>query len=62
MYEFEILSQTMKVLVRGNAGQFLKEQFFVEWIVPSAKAVQDAAFLKYRATNWRDNTFVVLSI
>ena len=62
MYEFEILSQAMKVLVRGNAERFLKEQLFLEWILPSAKAVEDAAFLKYRATNWRDNTYMVLSI
>lgn len=62
MYEFEILSQTMKVLVRGNAERFLKEQLFVEWIEPSAKAVEDAAFLKYRATNWRENSFVVKSL
>lgn len=62
MYEFEILSPAMKVLVRGNAERFLKEQLFLEWILPSAKAVEDAVFLKYRATNWRDNTYMVLSI
>lgn len=62
MYEFEILSPAMKVLVRGNAERFLKEQLFLEWILPSAKAVDDAAFLKYRASNWRDNTYMVLSI
>lgn len=62
MYEFEILSQEMKVIVKGLVERFLKEQFFVEWITPSAKAVDGAAFLKYRATNWRDNTHMVLSI
>lgn len=30
MYEFEILSQTMKILVKGQVERFLKEQFFVE--------------------------------
>lgn len=62
MYEFEILSQEMKVLVKGQVERFLKEQFFVEWITPSAKAVENAAFFKYRATNWRNNTYMVLSI
>lgn len=62
MYEFEILSQTMKVLVKGQVERFLKEQLFVEWITPSAKAVENAAFLKYRATNWREYTYMVLSI
>lgn len=62
MYEFEILSPAMKVLVKGQVERFLKEQLFLEWILPSAKAIEDAAFLKYRATNWRDNTYMVLSI
>lgn len=62
MYEFDILSQSMKILVKGTAERFLKEQFFVEWIEPSAKAVDGAAFVKYRASNWRDNTYIIKSI
>lgn len=60
MYEFEILSQAMKIIVRGKADSFLKEQLFLEWILPSVKAVKDAAFLKYRASNWRYNTYRVV--
>lgn len=62
MFEFEILNDKMLVLVSGTAGRFLREQFFVEFIMHSANKVEHAAFLKYRNAQWADNHYMVVSI
>ena len=62
MYEFEILNDKMLVLVKGTVGRFLREQFFVEFIIRSVSKVENAAFLKYRNNQWAENHYMVISI
>lgn len=62
MFEFEILSEKMLILVTGTVGRFLQEQFFLDFIMHSAKQVPHAAFVKYRNAQWIGSQCMIVSI